>query len=195
MNKLYRFLASRPSRLLPACLVAAIALTGTAAHAQNTGTRANEFLSGTGSLLFLGAGVARPLLSGAAGKRESLRTADALVSAVALTEGLKLITRERRPDGSDRDSFPSGHATAAFAVAAMEAHYHPREAAYWYGGAALIAASRVGLHRHYIHDVLAGATVGYFTAQWELRSGRGLLLSPVIRPDTGERGVALTIRY
>ncbi|MBC8134490.1 MAG: phosphatase PAP2 family protein [Fibrella sp.] len=141
-------------------------------------------------------GVVRPLLRGRQGAGESLRTADALITSVALTEGLKRLTREKRPDGSGSvDSFPSGHTTAAFAVAAMEAHYHPKEALYWYGGAVLIAESRVGLHRHYVHDVVAGAAVGYLTAQWAIKSPRGLVLSPVIRPETGERGFALAISY
>ncbi len=197
MNNRLAILLPRTLRLLIICVVVTVATFDTVAHAQDsTGTRINRFVSGTGNLLYLGAGVIRPLLGGKPGTRESLRVSDALVTSVALTEGLKLITREKRPDGSDdRDSFPSGHATAAFAVATMEAHYHPKEAWYWYGGAALVAESRVGLHRHYIHDVIAGAAVGYFTAQWQLRSSRGLLLSPIIRPETGERGVALTVRY
>lgn len=177
-------------------LVFVAAIQGTA-HAQtkSSGTRFNEFLSGPGTLLYLGAGVARPLLQGKSGYNESLRTTDSLLTSIAITEVLKRILREERPDSNDRDSFPSGHTTAAFAVATMEAHYHPKEAWYWYGGAALIAESRVGLHRHYIHDVLAGAAIGYFTARYELSNKHGLLLSPILRSDTGEKGLALTLKY
>ena len=80
----------------------------------------------------------------------------------ALSQGLKLITRERRPDGSTRDSFPSGHATAAFAVAQL-ASQNTRGTtgkALWFAGAALIGDSRVTLHRHSVHEVLAGALLG-----------------------------------
>ena len=38
----------------------------------------------------------------------------------------------------------------------------------------------VQLEWHYWHDVLAGAAVGYFTTQLELRQSRGLILRPFI---------------
>ena len=62
----------------------------------------------------------------------------------------------------------------------MESAWHPREAPLWYGGATLIGVSRVTLHRHYIHDVIAGALLGYGTARLELASRHGLVLSPLI---------------
>lgn len=140
-----------------------------------------KFASGTGTFLFLGAGTLAPLLQGdRAGRQQFYRTADATLTATILTEGLKKLTKEMRPDGSSRSSFPSGHATAAFAVAAMQAHFHPRQALLWYSGATLIGASRVQLGRHFWHDVIAGAAVGYFTTQIELRQSRGLLLRPFI---------------
>ncbi len=124
------------------------------------------------------------------GKDHALRTTDSLLTSSLFTEALKRIVREPRPRSSDnRTSFPSGHATAAFAVATMESHYHPRQAPYWYLGATLIAASRVQRHAHHVHDVVAGAAVGYLTAHFELRSRRGLLLAPFISPGEhhGER--------
>lgn len=176
-------------------IIAYIVGIPTMAHAQSTGTDVNKFLSNTGTWLYLGAGVARPLLRGRSGWGKTLRTSDALITSVAFAEGIKLIVQEKRPDGDGKAVFSIAYATAAFAVAAVESHYHPKEAPYWYLGATLIAESRVGLHRHYIHDVLAGATIGYFTAQWELRSHSGLILAPILRSDTGEKGVALALRY
>lgn len=139
-----------------------------------------KFASGTGNTLFLAAGTLLPLLNGKEGEQQTVRTIDSLLVAVPLTEALKAITRERRPDGSERTSFPSGHASAAFAVAAMQAHFHPRQSLLWYGGATLIGASRVQLERHYWHDVIAGAALGYFTTQFELKAPRGLILRPLI---------------
>ena len=134
------------------------------------------------SLDQLGKGTLLPLIEdGKEGKQHSIRTADALLTSTLITSALKVITRERRPDGSSRTSFPSGHATAAFTVATMQAHYHPRQAPYWYLGAALISESRVQLNRHYLHDVVAGAAVGYFSARLELKRDRGLILQPFIR--------------
>jgi membrane-associated phospholipid phosphatase len=102
-----------------------------------------------------------------------------------VAEGLKYLIPEERPDRSSRDSFPSGHATAAFAAATVESDWHPSEAPYWYAGAALISASRVALHRHFIGDVFAGAALGYGGARIELASRRGLVLSPIILPGDG----------
>ena len=154
-----------------------------------------KFASGTGNLIFLGAGTLLPLIEdGKMGTQHTIRTADAVLTSTLITEALKRITHERRPDGSNSESFPSGHATAAFAVAAMESHYHPKQAIGWYLGAAAIAYSRVNLNRHYYHDVIAGAAVGYFTAQFELKRPRGLILAPFIhgRDEGGGNGVSLS---
>jgi membrane-associated phospholipid phosphatase len=102
-----------------------------------------------------------------------------------LTEGLKRATDVKRPDSNSHDSFPSAHASAAFAVATMESQFHPREAALWYAGAAWIADSRLILNRHHIADVVAGVALGYLTARAELSSRNGWVLSPLI----GGKGV------
>lgn len=147
-----------------------------------------KFASGAGNVIYLAAGTLLPLLEdGHAGPQHSIRTADALLTSTVITEALKRITREKRPDGSARTSFPSGHATAAFAVATMQAHYHHKQAPLWYLGAALISESRVQLNRHYLHDVVAGAAVGYFTARYEIKSKHGLLLYPFVRADANGR--------
>ena len=155
-----------------------------------------KFASGTGNLLFLGAGTLLPLVEdGKDGQQHALRTADALAVSTLLAEGLKIVTHKKRPDGSNYESFPSGHATAAFTVAAMQAHYHPRQAILWYAGATTIAASRVKLHRHYTVDVLAGAALGYATARLELGQNRGLLLRPFIHqtaPDNRVTGMSVS---
>jgi undecaprenyl-diphosphatase len=57
-------------------------------------------------------------------------------------------------------SFPSGHATVAFACATVLALAVPRLAWPLYGLAAAIAFSRVYVGVHYPFDVLAGAVLG-----------------------------------
>lgn len=111
-----------------------------------------------------------------------------------LTEGLKRVTRVRRPDSGDRDSFPSLHTSLAFSVATMESQFHPKEAPLWFAGAAIIGYDRVRLRQHHWSDVLAGAALGYGTARLELSSHRGLLLYPVIT-DNGGVTLLLTRRY
>ncbi|WP_447974846.1 phosphatase PAP2 family protein [Nitrospira sp. Kam-Ns4a] len=61
---------------------------------------------------------------------------------------------------SGLDSFPSGHAAAAFAVAAVLAKHYPRLAWWPYGVAGFVAFSRVFRGSHFPTDVLAGAALG-----------------------------------
>ena len=60
----------------------------------------------------------------------------------------------------DTPSFPSGHATTAFAAAAVVGALYPRLRIPVYGLAALVGLSRVYLGVHYTLDVLAGAALG-----------------------------------
>jgi membrane-associated phospholipid phosphatase len=163
------------------------------AQADSPARSASKFGSEGGNILFLAAGVGLPLLSdGHDGKNHALRALDALGTSVLLSEGLKNLVHEKRPDSNAHDSFPSGHATAAFSVATVEASLHPKQAPLWYLGAALISYSRVRLHRHTIGDVLAGAALGAGTARLEMSQPRGLLLSPFITPDGTGMGIQMS---
>ncbi len=154
---------------------------------------AAKFVGGKGTALFVAAGVLLPLAEdNDAAHDHALRAADTLLTSVAITEGLKHVVHERRPDGTGDDSFPSGHATTAFAIATMQAKFHPKQAPLWYLGATLIAAARVKQRRHNVGDVLAGAGIGYVTAHYEMKSKHGFLLAPFIkdRREGGGRGIA-----
>jgi membrane-associated phospholipid phosphatase len=75
---------------------------------------------------------------------------------------IKPIARERRPDSSQLSSFPSGHTTVAAAFASVIVCEHGW-APYGYAATALAVLtgySRINDNRHYLHDVLAGATIG-----------------------------------
>jgi membrane-associated phospholipid phosphatase len=61
---------------------------------------------------------------------------------------------------SDLLSFPSGHATTSFAVAAALSVWYPRSAWVFYLLAALISLGRVVGDSHYLSDVMAGALLG-----------------------------------
>ncbi|MGE4132116.1 MAG: phosphatase PAP2 family protein [Bdellovibrionales bacterium] len=85
------------------------------------------------------------------------------VYAVLTTWVLKYAIHEPRPhENGDNLSFPSGHTTAAFAFASVVAAEH---SFFPYGVSALALAtltgySRINDNKHYLHDVIAGATVG-----------------------------------
>jgi len=158
-----------------------LALISVPVRADTPDHEAAKFASGSGNIIYLAAGVGLPLLSdGRYGTRHALRVADALGTSVLLSEALKNLVHEKRPDSNSHDSFPSGHATAAFAVATVESDLHPHQAALWYLGATLISLSRVRLRRHTTGDVVAGAVLGAGTARVEVNQPRGLILSPFI---------------
>lgn len=79
-----------------------------------------------------------------------------------LTHSLKLAWQMPRPDNyNQKDSFPSGHTTAAFAFASTIWAEH---GVYWgtaaYLGATYAGLSRINDNRHRINDVIAGASIG-----------------------------------
>ena len=177
--------------LTAVCLVSSLT-----APVRADSLRDNEakFASGAGAVAFVAAGVLLPLREKTPeGKQQAARTADALLTGVLLSESLKRIVHADRPDGSGDDSFPSTHATAAFAVAAMQSHYHRKQAPLWYLGAAVIAESRVQQDKHRWQDVVAGGLLGYATAHYERKSQRGLLLTPFIGQRSG--GVAVAGKF
>lgn len=168
----------------PFVIVAGLVTLTCTCLADNTA----EFLSGNGFKLYLAYGVYHAFQSN---KEEGTRALDTLLTTGLFAEGLKKVTRVERPDHSDHDSFPSGHATAAFAIATIESEYHPKEAALWYLGAGLIAQSRVDLDRHHTTDILAGAAIGYFGAKAEVRS-KGFLIQPTA---TGATLLGYSMRF
>lgn len=131
------------------------------AAAQDTplDTQTARFASGNGNAAFLVAGTLLPVLEG--NSQQARRTMDGLLLTSALTHLLKNVVRSRRPDGSDNLSFPSGHTSAAFSLAASRSTYRPGESAFWYAGATTIGLSRMELQRHRAADVAAGALIGF----------------------------------
>ncbi|MGH7538230.1 MAG: phosphatase PAP2 family protein [Gemmatimonadales bacterium] len=106
--------------------------------------------------------------------------ANAIVWTAATTKWLKLGVHRERPElyrdnaaaaarnPNTRESFPSGHASVAFAVAAAYATlahrqdmpHAGRNSVLLFGGAATVGALRVVGGRHFPTDVLGGAALG-----------------------------------
>ena len=78
-----------------------------------------------------------------------------------LVEPIKFATGRERPDGSNHQSFPSGHAAVTFATATViERHLGWRKSLLAYAIASYVASSRLHDNRHYLSDVVFGAAVG-----------------------------------
>ncbi len=114
----------------------------------------------------------------------------AIASTAACTFALKEVVGRKRPDESPgnarvfdpfsgHDSFPSGHATLAFATATVldretTSSWVPAVA---YPLAGLVAWSRVHDRKHWASDVLAGGAIGFGIA-WKAEN--------IMRPRAGE---------
>lgn len=86
---------------------------------------------------------------------------ESLVTATLVVTGLKYAVHRERPDDSNNQSFPSGHAITAFCFAPVVTKYGGLELgvpAYLFG--TITALARVEGYHHYLSDVIAGATLG-----------------------------------
>ena len=96
-----------------------------------------------------------------------------------LTNALKYTVCEMRPDGSARNSFPSGHSATAFMGAELvRLEYGGWAGAGSYSVASATAALRVYNNRHWFNDLLGGAAIGILSANvgyWLLPLERRLL--------------------
>ncbi|MBY5992597.1 phosphatase PAP2 family protein [Ferrimonas balearica] len=102
----------------------------------------------------------------------------------ATTLALKSAVDAERPDGSDNDSFPSGHATNAFSAAAyLQRRYGWHYGAPAYALASWTAVSRVNTGHHHWADVLAGAAIAVAFNQWLVDPQAPLQLAPVVLED------------
>jgi hypothetical protein len=128
----------------------------------------------------------------------------ALVAGV-VTSGIKIAAGRKRPEDSPHDShqfdpfsgndsFPSGHATLAFAVATgldreTDAVWVPCVA---YPVAALVGSSRIRDRKHWLSDVVAGAAIGGWSAVkggefagWWMNRRRGPAVGWNVAPEGG----------
>lgn len=106
-----------------------------------------------------------------------------VVAYNGMVKPLKSFTEERRPDGTDLRSFPSGHTASAF-VAAEFLRQEYKEVSPWitaggYGCAILTGYLRMYNNKHWFSDVVAGAGIGILSTRltyWAYPKAKKLLL-------------------
>ena len=131
------------------------------------------------------------------------------ISVTALSQSIKYIVREPRPDTGTRNSFPSGHTMTAFAGAELVRS----EYGWGVGMGAYALATTVGFMRmyngrHWFNDVLAGAGFGILSARigyWMLplsrhifkipRKGQAMVANPIYHSQTKAIGVSCAIQF
>ena len=119
--------------------------------------------------------------------------------ATGITYSLKHSVREWRPDDSDQRSFPSGHATYAFAGATALRHEYghlsPWISIGGYGLATLVAVDRVRRHRHYAHDVCAGAAIGWLSTELTYYINKKYIKSDRVDVAFTGQSLSLSLRW
>ncbi|RKD92147.1 phosphatase PAP2 family protein [Mangrovibacterium diazotrophicum] len=91
-----------------------------------------------------------------------------LIMGVTVTT-IKNTTKVMRPDGSSRNSFPSGHTATAF-MGAEFLYQEYKDQSIWYGVAGYSLAAATGFYRmyndrHWLTDVAAGAGIGILSTK------------------------------
>jgi membrane-associated phospholipid phosphatase len=131
----------------------------------------------------------------------------AVVVNFLYTLAVKEAVRRQRPDASDKSSFPSGHASNAFACATVWAEqYGLKGAIPGYLAAGLVAGSRLALKKHHLSDVVGGATLGYIVgksvARWDAKPSRKPIpgqpkvgVGPDTALDGSGFGLRVTVRF
>ncbi|WP_165699390.1 phosphatase PAP2 family protein [Hymenobacter jejuensis] len=130
--------------------------------------------------------------------------------STGIVSHLKKWTREPRPDvATDFSSFPSAHTTEAFLTATLLHEQYGRQYPWLsvagYSVATATGAMRVLNDRHWVTDVVAGAGIGFLSAEavWRLyplvarwvpgKVGKLLVVMPTYAPG-GAIGMVLAVR-
>ncbi|MBI2337496.1 MAG: phosphatase PAP2 family protein [Deltaproteobacteria bacterium] len=111
-------------------------------------------------------------------------TLEALAITEVLTLGAKLATQRTRPNG-ERFSLPSNHTSSIFATATvLTSAYGWKVAIPAYSLATLSALTRIDSKKHWLTDVLAGASlgiaVGWGTTKFHKKEHPDIFLTPQV---------------
>ncbi|MEZ4647542.1 MAG: phosphatase PAP2 family protein [Candidatus Eisenbacteria bacterium] len=121
----------------------------------------NLYGAGEGAFsLAAGLGVAGCLASRPALTNASMDLGMSLLATSAAALAIKVSVRRTRPNGG-RYSFPSGHTAVAFTTATvLGEHFGWRIGIPAYAAAGLTGVARMEDRKHFLSDVVAGATIG-----------------------------------
>ena len=119
----------------------------------------------------------------------------ALTANALVTYLLKFGIGRERPNGGDNFSFPSGHTSHSFTIAAVTNELYGRKiGTLAYCMATLSAISRVHDNMHYLSDIIIGAGIGTiigrgFSIQYKKRTKKYVYILP------SKKGVTLAVIF
>ena len=116
----------------------------------------------------------------------------AQILSQAYVQAIKFTAQRERPDGSNTQSFPSGHSASAFATATvLQRHYGWKVGVPATVAAAYVATARVHDNKHYLSDVIFGGAIGVAAQRTVmLHAGR---YGVTVVPSAGRRGGSVTL--
>ena len=118
-----------------------------------------------------------------------------IVSQV-MVQTLKFTVQRDRPDGSNSQSFPSGHSSSAFATAAvLHRHYGWKVGAPAYALGSYVALARMSWNRHHATDVVMGAGFGIAAARTVTMTVANSKFNLGVQPQVGGASVNFTKIY
>jgi membrane-associated phospholipid phosphatase len=202
-------------------LVTTDRITGDEIFESNRQVKASHAISQAGSVYGLGAVATTFYLIGRTKndyrmRETGLLSAEALINSTIAGATLKVISQRARPmAGVERSeffdggsSFPSGHSTQAWAVAAViasEYKHRPAVQIAAYGIASAVSVARFTGHKHYLSDVVAGSALGYGIGKFVFNTrhresvekedgaiSKWPLITPQFNRQARQYGVALT---
>ena len=117
----------------------------------------------------------------------------AQVLSQVLVQTLKFTVRRARPDSSNRQSFPSGHSSSAFATATvLQRHYGWRIGVPAYALGSYVALARMSWNRHHATDVVMGAGFGIASARTVTMTVAASKFALGVQPQAGGASVNFT---
>ena len=120
----------------------------------------------------------------------------AQILSQVMVQTLKFTVQRDRPDGSNSQSFPSGHSSSAFATAAvLHRHYGWKVGGPAYALGSYVALARMSWNRHHATDVVMGAGFGIAAARTVTMTVAKSKFNLGVQPQVGGASVNFTKIY
>lgn len=120
--------------------------------------------------------------------------AESILTTATITSLLKDITHRQRPNRENYRSFPSGHTSGSFALAAVINRLYGKKAGVFaYLMAAFVGTTRINDNKHYLSDVIAGATLGTVIGRSFARNFNENMIKIIWKP--GERKIYFSYEF